>query len=208
MSAGTSNVEHHRRCLTCSYDLHGLPDDRCPECGREFDPADPVTYAGQRGIRGKERACLAAVGVLIVTMPYPAGWALARWTVLLLLNLAGVVTPVFWSVARWHRTRSDDPSGPMQVHGGLRVIAVALAGIGAAVALASWLCLGVDLVPPVMHRYSFFQFFWVPLLANLISLLVSFEAKEEPLFFAGRLAGLPGSFYSVGFLGLAASADV
>ncbi len=29
-------------CITCGYDLHGLPEPRCPECGREFDPAAQV----------------------------------------------------------------------------------------------------------------------------------------------------------------------
>ncbi|HYE19808.1 MAG TPA: hypothetical protein VEA69_15265 [Tepidisphaeraceae bacterium] len=26
-------------CLDCFYDLRGLPEPRCPECGRRFDPA-------------------------------------------------------------------------------------------------------------------------------------------------------------------------
>lgn len=31
------------RCLTCDYSLTSLPEPRCPECGRPFDPADPHT---------------------------------------------------------------------------------------------------------------------------------------------------------------------
>jgi hypothetical protein len=31
------------RCITCGYVLLGLESRRCPECGREFDPADPRT---------------------------------------------------------------------------------------------------------------------------------------------------------------------
>jgi hypothetical protein len=31
------------RCLGCNYLLRGLPENRCPECGREFDPNDPRT---------------------------------------------------------------------------------------------------------------------------------------------------------------------
>lgn len=32
------------RCLSCGYSLFGLPEPRCPECGREFDPLNPVTF--------------------------------------------------------------------------------------------------------------------------------------------------------------------
>lgn len=31
------------RCLGCAYALRGLTAQRCPECGREFDPADAWT---------------------------------------------------------------------------------------------------------------------------------------------------------------------
>jgi hypothetical protein len=31
-------------CLRCNYDLGGLPEPRCPECGRGFDPGDPATF--------------------------------------------------------------------------------------------------------------------------------------------------------------------
>lgn len=30
-------------CLGCRYPLAGLAEQRCPECGREFDPRDPST---------------------------------------------------------------------------------------------------------------------------------------------------------------------
>lgn len=32
------------RCLFCRYPLEGLSSNRCPECGREFDPHDPATF--------------------------------------------------------------------------------------------------------------------------------------------------------------------
>lgn len=32
-----SEPETATRCLTCGYDLRGLPEKRCPECGRPFD---------------------------------------------------------------------------------------------------------------------------------------------------------------------------
>ncbi len=31
-------------CIGCGYSLQGLNTTRCPECGRNFDPADPTTY--------------------------------------------------------------------------------------------------------------------------------------------------------------------
>jgi hypothetical protein len=34
-----------KRCLDCGYILEGLPENRCPECGRAFDPDDPRTVA-------------------------------------------------------------------------------------------------------------------------------------------------------------------
>jgi hypothetical protein len=34
-------------CLGCYYDLRGLSSDRCPECGRPFDPALPSTFSRQ-----------------------------------------------------------------------------------------------------------------------------------------------------------------
>ena len=34
-------------CLTCFYDLRGLTQNRCPECGRSFDPDRPMTFSRQ-----------------------------------------------------------------------------------------------------------------------------------------------------------------
>jgi len=31
-------------CRQCGYNLHGLPENRCPECGQAFDPNNPKTY--------------------------------------------------------------------------------------------------------------------------------------------------------------------
>jgi hypothetical protein len=32
-------------CLTCYYNLRGLTSDRCPECGRFFNPSSPSTFS-------------------------------------------------------------------------------------------------------------------------------------------------------------------
>jgi hypothetical protein len=34
-------------CKGCGYVLDGLPENRCPECGREFDPNIPGTFSDQ-----------------------------------------------------------------------------------------------------------------------------------------------------------------
>lgn len=39
------------RCLDCDYDLRGLDVDRCPECGRSFEPNDPLSYRSRQYIR-------------------------------------------------------------------------------------------------------------------------------------------------------------
>ncbi len=31
-------------CKVCYYDLRGLSEPRCPECGTQFNPADVTTY--------------------------------------------------------------------------------------------------------------------------------------------------------------------
>ena len=35
-------------CRGCQYDLNQLPDGRCPECGRSFDPTKPRTVQRRR----------------------------------------------------------------------------------------------------------------------------------------------------------------
>ncbi len=35
-------------CRQCGYALQGLPEPRCPECGRDFDPDDPTTFRPSR----------------------------------------------------------------------------------------------------------------------------------------------------------------
>ncbi len=46
-----------KRCRGCGYILEHLPEPRCPECGRAFDPDDPRTY-----VRGVQRGWLSGVG--------------------------------------------------------------------------------------------------------------------------------------------------
>jgi len=38
-------------CLSCGYNLHALPEPRCPECGRAFDPEDPTSWGNKRAYK-------------------------------------------------------------------------------------------------------------------------------------------------------------
>jgi len=52
------------RCKTCHYPLANLAENRCPECGREFDPNDPSTVdlsTMRPGTRVAIRIAIAAV---------------------------------------------------------------------------------------------------------------------------------------------------
>ena len=45
----TSRLYENATCIGGGYRLEGLVDNRCPECGRTFDPADSFTFDhGQR----------------------------------------------------------------------------------------------------------------------------------------------------------------
>ena len=68
MAAPTESSPSIRHCLGCSYDLRGLPENRCPECGRCFDPDDPGTFV--TNLRsGRRYLTAAAVGVVAMAIP-------------------------------------------------------------------------------------------------------------------------------------------
>lgn len=58
-----------RYCRLCGYILEGLPEHRCPECGRPFDPTDPHTYARrlQSGL-GLLITALVADGLIVAAL--------------------------------------------------------------------------------------------------------------------------------------------
>lgn len=73
-----------KQCLRCSYLLEGLPENRCPECGQPFDPADPSTWKNE-GIEQRNRW-------KVFMVPGPWHWllfALLQIIVLLIAILYG-----------------------------------------------------------------------------------------------------------------------
>ncbi len=58
-----------KRCLTCGYILDHLPEPRCPECGRAFDPSNPDTFETGprwRPMRAPLAVCLALVSPCVI----------------------------------------------------------------------------------------------------------------------------------------------
>ncbi len=68
-----ADLPQNAKCSGCGYLLRGLPEQVCPECGGEFDPADGSTYdtttPGHRRrkwvVRASVLAALVAVGAVL-----------------------------------------------------------------------------------------------------------------------------------------------
>jgi hypothetical protein len=64
----------NRYCLACSYPLDWLPESRCPECGRPFDPENPETFARfprrswTAALLGTRQGRIAIVSVILVVL--------------------------------------------------------------------------------------------------------------------------------------------
>jgi hypothetical protein len=67
----------HKRCWGCGYILNGLPEPRCPECGRRFDPNNPATYI-TRMESGRRYLALALLGVAMMAIAMALAWLVDR----------------------------------------------------------------------------------------------------------------------------------
>lgn len=72
-----------KRCLDCGYIVDHLPEPRCPECGKDFDPNNPETYwihmtdAKQNVISCALKATLAflaALAFIVISRLLSMGW--------------------------------------------------------------------------------------------------------------------------------------
>ncbi len=82
---GATTPEPPRYCRgkNCGYNLRGLPTSttRCPECGREFDPANPKTYRFRplrRWLKHVQRAALTLAALLLI-LAATWGWFYWGW---------------------------------------------------------------------------------------------------------------------------------
>ncbi|HZW09446.1 MAG TPA: hypothetical protein VFF69_06040 [Phycisphaerales bacterium] len=87
------------RCLTCAYDLSASPAGPCPECGRAFEPADPLTYRSPETDRRSARRNTIAI----------CGLSLAPLAFFALVHLVRIAARL--SLGRWPRPSLDDPKG-------------------------------------------------------------------------------------------------
>lgn len=83
--------ETSRYCLTCSYVLYGLPEERCPECGRAFDSHDPTTFSD----RPASHRVLKLIGCAFVS-PWLMG--VLAWVVMFLGADAFIVLLIPWAI--------------------------------------------------------------------------------------------------------------
>lgn len=116
------------RCAACGYELRGLKNCICPECGREFDPAQ-LAAEEAAGHAGPDRVTLVAYFVS------------ASWPLLLLGWLHLMLLMARLVLGRWpHRYGLDDPKhvavvGEMHMCGCLSLMLLPIMFI---VMVASW----------------------------------------------------------------------
>jgi hypothetical protein len=89
-------------CFGCEYELVGLGDDRCPECGRLFDSSDPKSFASEQFMVHRDRRARRFEFALIAVALVP-----------LFANVFGFTSLIIarYSLGRWpYRGGRDDPS--------------------------------------------------------------------------------------------------
>ncbi|MEW6251117.1 MAG: hypothetical protein AB1716_10755 [Planctomycetota bacterium] len=91
-----------KRCLGCGYILDGLPEPRCPECGRWFDPGNPDTYGPTGPAAGASMLfALAGSAALVVGLKQLRSGSLEGATIpLILVGCGANVYVVFRSAYR------------------------------------------------------------------------------------------------------------
>ena len=99
--------KEHPACPQCGYDLHGIPEIRCPECGFRFDKA------ALRGLAEEAEHCRLTAArtvvvrtalALVLGMPFLCAIAGLRGSVLLVvLGIAYLAAFAVWGAGRTGR---------------------------------------------------------------------------------------------------------
>ena len=87
-------------CRKCGYALTGLPENRCPECGTQFDPAERDTFQTRSERKLSLRVVISVAGcnfgcivVLLVTE-----FALKRVEPLIEMGYMILMSPLCWQI--------------------------------------------------------------------------------------------------------------
>jgi hypothetical protein len=125
-----------KRCSACGYDLTGLREARCPECGREFHPAAAWSHvSGTRS--GLGPFLLAVPAILALFSPglvlYWAPAAVAPWLAAAAVCGAGALMGVHHWAGRLRRYPLPTVTNYWALHVARMIAAVGL--VVAAVAL-------------------------------------------------------------------------
>ena len=94
----------HPACPQCGYDLHGIPEIRCPECGFRFDKAalrDLAEAAEYYRIAAARNVVIRTALALVLGMPFLCAVAGLRGSVLLVL--LGIAYLAAFAVWVWYR---------------------------------------------------------------------------------------------------------
>lgn len=117
----------HKLCLGCGYNLDHLPENRCPECGRLFDPDDVRSFGPRETIGGSCANGRSFLGAAVLASPllWASVYSYPYWSLAAILTDGFVVSAGLILLAK-HRCR----------HRRLMAWAVALAGLSLAQALS------------------------------------------------------------------------
>lgn len=66
-------------CRHCGYNLHGLPENRCAECGRTFDPNNRKSYSTHSGSPSRRRWARRIVVSFIAIILLAGAGAFSLW---------------------------------------------------------------------------------------------------------------------------------
>ncbi len=95
-------------CMECGYDLQGLPDARCPECGTAFDPSELARIRARIGLPEKtpHNRWIAVIVVILLSMSVAAGFVAWRNSAV----VRPVVAPTTSNSATGSLPTADNPA--------------------------------------------------------------------------------------------------
>jgi hypothetical protein len=120
-----------RSCKGCGYNLWNISSQRCPECGREFDPFDPSTFVvsqprsldGDWCMWGSVAALVAGMGLPLISSPFDRTWPVVG----LVLGVL-IAAVVLWNAIPGVLGRIDNVSHRRAMHAGCFLALLVLIG--------------------------------------------------------------------------------